>query len=101
MSYPPCPSCGSHIIVRNGHTGAGKPRFACTECGRQFVEDPQVQRVSEQQKAKIDRMLEGDLLLVDIADFAGVSNRWLQNYVNAKYADVPREQRRRAKKSAV
>ncbi|NES95884.1 MAG: hypothetical protein F6K32_11735 [Desertifilum sp. SIO1I2] len=32
-----CPSCGSGDVRKNGHQN-GKQRYACKDCGRQFVE---------------------------------------------------------------
>jgi len=33
----PCPTCGSPAVYRDGRTRAGKQRFICLMCGRQFV----------------------------------------------------------------
>ena len=35
-----CPKCNSENIKKNGHIHNGKQRYACTDCGRQFVEFP-------------------------------------------------------------
>ena len=46
-SSPSCPSCQSVSVVKNGRTRHGKQNYKCRDCGRQFVENPQWQRVSE------------------------------------------------------
>lgn len=33
-SRPPCPSCGSKQILKNGSTHHKKQKFLCKECGR-------------------------------------------------------------------
>ncbi|HUJ90479.1 MAG TPA: topoisomerase DNA-binding C4 zinc finger domain-containing protein [Syntrophorhabdales bacterium] len=32
-----CPNCGSPAVYRYGRTRAGKQRFICLMCGRQFI----------------------------------------------------------------
>ena len=85
-----CPYCFSIDLVKNGCNGAGTPKFKCKACARQFVEAPKTRRVSEQDKRLIDKLLLERLPLAGIARVAGVSGTWLQHYVNAKYAAVPR-----------
>ena len=36
-----CPKCNSQDIVKNGSIHTGKQKYACKDCGRQFVENPQ------------------------------------------------------------
>lgn len=85
MAHPPCPDCGPRgIVTRNGSTGAGKPKFKCRRCERQFVQDPQVQRVTERQKAYIDVLLAQGRKYTDIARITRVSVRWLYDYVHKK-----------------
>ncbi|CAN2040506.1 hypothetical protein GMMP15_1830001 [Candidatus Magnetomoraceae bacterium gMMP-15] len=36
-----CPKCGSENIIKNGSINNRKQKFACKECLRQFVENPQ------------------------------------------------------------
>jgi hypothetical protein len=47
--------------------------------------------ISDEKKALIDRLLLERISLAGIARSVGVSECWLQNYVNKKYAAVPRE----------
>lgn len=88
---PICPSCSSEKIVKNGHIHNGKQRFKCHECGRQFVENPQKIVIAQDRRELIDRLLLEKISLAGIARAAKVSERWLQTYVNEKYALVPRE----------
>lgn len=86
-----CPQCHSQVVVKNGHIHNGKQRYRCNDCGRQFVEDPQHQPVSDETKGLIDRLLLEKIPLAGIARVVGVSASWLQNYVNQKYRDTPRQ----------
>src|SRR5690349_1733874 len=85
---PNCPMCGSDKVIKNGTIHSGKPKFACKACGRQFVEAPQSHRISAETKALIDKLLLERLALAGIVRATGVSARWLQYYVNDKYAKV-------------
>ena len=86
-----CPHCSSAEIVRNGSNSVGTPKFLCKGCGRQFVEHPKKQPISQETKALIDRLLLERLSLAGIARVTGVSERWLQAYVNEKYARMPHQ----------
>jgi insertion element IS1 protein InsB len=88
---PTCPSCQSEKVIRNGRIHNGKPKFACKECKRQFVEKPAKARISDDTKSLIDKLLLERVSLAGIVRVTGVSARWLQDYVNQKYADVPRQ----------
>jgi insertion element IS1 protein InsB len=86
-----CPECFSERVVKNGSLGNGKPKFKCKDCGRQFVENPRKQRISDETKALIDKLLLEKIPLAGIARVTGVSEPWLQGYVNQKYQTVPRQ----------
>ncbi len=86
---PNCPRCGSEHVVKNGHIHNGKAKFACKDCRRQFVENPQQRLISAETKVLIDKLLLERLSQAGIVRATGVSARWLQYYVNAKYAAVP------------
>ena len=88
---PTCPSCSSEKTVKNGHIYNGKQRFKCHECGRQFVENPQKIVIDQEKREQIDRLLLERISLAGIARAVKVSERWLQTYVNEKYALVARE----------
>jgi insertion element IS1 protein InsB len=86
---PTCPRCGSSQVNKNGHIHNGKAKFACKECRRQFVENPVWKPISAETKALIDRLLLERVSLAGIVRVTGVSAKWLQDYVNAKYAAQP------------
>ena len=85
-----CPNCHSLNIIKNGSIHSGKPKFSCKDCGRQFVENPQ-NRIPQDKKDLIDKLLLERIPLAGIARVVGVSELWLQGYVNRKYQEVPRQ----------
>ena len=93
-----CPTCESSNIVKNGKIHNGKQNHKCTDCGRQFVKDPQQKRIGEATKRLIDKLLLEKIPLAGIARVAEVSEVWLQQYVNVKYAQVERQVRVSAQK---
>jgi transposase-like protein len=88
---PPCPRCSAAHVVRNGPNTAGTPTFRCRQCGRRFVAAPQKGPVSEDKRSLIRRLHGERLSLRAIARVAGVSRSWLQEFVNALYAETPWE----------
>jgi IS1 family transposase len=81
-------------VVKNGSTRHGKQNYKCRDCGRQFVENPQWQRVSDRIQDNYDlleRLLLEKIPLAGIARVLKVSERWLQSYVNHKYENVPQQ----------
>ena len=86
-----CPQCESTQIIKYGLTHYGKPRFRCQGCGRQFVENPTRQPIDEATRILVDKLLLERLALAAIARITGVSERWLQFYVNKKYAQITQE----------
>ena len=88
---PKCPDCSTDHVVKNGRIHNGKQRFKCSHCGRQFVENPTQITISEQTKSLIDRLLLERISLAGIARATQVSQKWLQDYVNQKYTQTPRQ----------
>ena len=84
-----CPRCSSEKIVKNGSIHNGKKKFLCQTCGRQFVDNPQHQPISEETKQLIDKLLLEKIPLAGIARALDISEKWLQDYVNQKYASIP------------
>ncbi len=80
-----CSKCQSDRTIKYGHTHYGKQRFQCLDCRRQFVENPTRQPIDALTRNLIDRLLLERLALADFARVTGVSERWLQMYVNQKY----------------
>jgi len=85
-----CPKCQGTQAVKNGTIHTGKSKWKCKECGGQFVVNPTQRRISDETKQTIDKLLLERISLAGIVRVTGVSLRWLQYYVNAKYAAVPR-----------
>ena len=88
---PSCPNCTSARSVKNGRIHTGKQRFKCLACGRQFVEQPTKKVIDQATRELIDRLLLERISMAGIARAVGVSETWLQQYVNQKYASVRRE----------
>lgn len=86
-----CPDCQSQKTVKNGFNVTGKQMYRCKECGRQFVLNPLKSPISDETKALIDRLLLERIALAGIARVTGVSEYWLQQYVNDLYDQTPRE----------
>ena len=81
---PACPRCESESYKKNGKIHNGKQRYQCLECDRQYVEDPQQREVSDETKDLVDKLLLERLSLAGIGRVLGLSERWLQSYVNKK-----------------
>ncbi len=96
-----CPSCQSKTIVKNGKIHNGKQNHRCKDCGRQFVLAPQNRPIDDATKRLIDKLLLEKIPLAGIARVVGVSETWLQGYVNEKYAQVPRQVAVKTKKKGV
>jgi len=86
-----CPRCGSDNLIKNGSIHNGKPKYQCKDCGRQFIDNPTKNTVSPETIQLIDRLLLERLSLRGIARAAQVSGSWLQDYVNRKFDQVPRQ----------
>jgi IS1 family transposase/transposase-like protein len=95
---PDCPDCGSNHIVKNGRIHNKKPKYKCQSCGRQFVENQTKKVISSQTKDLIARLLLEKISFAGIARSTGVSQKWLQDYVNNKYASIERTVKVRPKK---
>ena len=94
-----CPKCNSEYILKNGRTRSGKQNFKCRDGGRQFVITPRHQPISSATKELIDRrLLLEKISLAGIVRATGVSERWLQYYVNKKLGAVKREVEVKSKK---
>ena len=78
--------CTSAQIIKNGRIHTGKQRFKCRACGRQFVEDSANPPMAQSTRDLIDKLLLECFSLTTIVRLTGVSERWLQPYVNQKYS---------------
>jgi transposase-like protein len=95
-----CPNCSSENTVKNGTIHNGKAKRMCKDCRRQLVPDATKKVIAPQTWELIDKLLLEKIPLAGIARVTGISEDYLQEYVNKKYAAVPREARVRAKKKA-
>jgi transposase-like protein len=86
-----CPSCGSEKTIKNGTIHNGKQKYECKECSRQFVENPQNKIISQDTKDLIEKLLLEKVPLAGIARVTGVSECWLQTYVNKRYSAIEQE----------
>lgn len=85
---PRCRQCQSEKVVKNGHIHNGKQRYLCRECGRQFVPEATKKVISKETWVLVDRLLLEKLPIAGIARVSGISETWLQIYVNQKYEAV-------------
>ena len=83
-----CSTCFGDKTVKNGRNSEGTQKYKCKDCGYSFVEHPKKTKISDQTKALVDRLLLEKLSLAGIARSTGVSETWLQSYVNNKYKNI-------------
>lgn len=83
-----CPSCGSSHIVKNGTIHNRKQKDKCPTCKRKFVPNNSKVYINNQTKELIDKLLLEKISLAGIIRITGVSEKWMPNYVNRKYAEV-------------
>ena len=86
-----CPACKSHKIIKNGSIHNGKQKFCCKDCGRQFVENPQNKIIPKTTWDLIDKLLFEKIPIAGISRVAGISEPWLQKYINHKYGNTSRK----------
>ncbi len=85
---PSCPQCGSVQTKKNGFIATGKQNYYCNLCGRQFVENPENKIIPQYTWDLIDKLLLEKIPLAGISRVTGVSEVWLQKYVNDKYKNI-------------
>lgn len=88
---PICPACGGFYIVKNGLTRHGDQNHKCRACGRHFIDNAQENQISTDTISQIDKMLLERISMAGIARVTGVSESWLQRYVNKKFQDAPKQ----------
>lgn len=86
-----CPKCGSDRIVKNGRIHNGNQNHKCRSCGRQFVQNPSNRPVTEETKRLIDKLLLERLAIAAISRVSGISETWIQGYVNQKCRTVEKK----------
>ena len=88
-----CPACNSENTIRNGSVHNGKSKSYCKDCGRQFLHNPTKKVVSNEIWQQVDRLLLERISLAGIARGVGISEQWLQHYVNNKYDTIEQKVR--------
>ena len=63
----------------------------CKECGRQFVENPKKKVIPAETWELVDKLLLEKIPIAGISRVTGISEPWLQHYINRKYAEVAKE----------
>ena len=86
-----CPKCGSCHTIKNGSTHNGKPKRQCKDCGQPLVINPSHKTVSNETQKLINLLLLERISLRGIARVTGVSWSCLQNYLNNKFNQFPRQ----------
>jgi len=83
-----CSECDSQNIIKNGSIHNGKPKFMCKGCGRQFVENPTKKIISQETWDLVDKLLLEKIPIAGISRVTGISEPWLQKYINNKYENI-------------
>jgi hypothetical protein len=84
-----CSHCHSKTIRKNGSTSAGKQKYECLSCRKQFVEDPQNKLIPEDLKERIRRSLLERVSLEGICRIFDVSMPWLLEFMNTTIQSLP------------
>ena len=85
-----CPECGSPNFIKNGSV-CGKAKNECKSCGRQYVVNPKKKMISQETWDIVDKLLLEKIPLAGISRVTGISEYWLQQYVNKKYEATPHQ----------
>jgi IS1 family transposase/transposase-like protein len=85
-----CPNCNSDNVKKNGSIHNKKPKFQCKDCGRQFVKNPTKKYITHEQWEIVDNLLLEKLPIAGISRVTGISEPWLQQYINKKYEEIPK-----------
>jgi insertion element IS1 protein InsB len=76
-----CPRCQSPKYKKNGHIHNGKQNHQCHDCGRQFVDRCEQDRVSDHTRALVERLLVERISLRGICRAVGVKLKWLLGFL--------------------
>jgi len=96
-----CPRCNSGNIVKNGNTVYGKPKFMCKDCRKHFPENPDIREITDEKKELIKRMLSEKISPAGICRVLGISQRWLQSYVDEIYQHIEKKSKRSVREKLV
>jgi len=76
-----CPQCRSPKYKKNGHIHNGKQNYHCHNCGRQFVDCFEQNRVSADTRALIERLPVERISLRGICRAVGVTLKLLLGFL--------------------
>jgi insertion element IS1 protein InsB len=83
-----CPKCSSLNIIKNGSIHNGKQKYFCKYCRRQFVENPENKRIAPEIWNLVNRLLLEKISIAGISRVVGISELWLQKYINVLYQNI-------------
>jgi transposase-like protein len=83
------PRCQSPKYKKNGHIHNGKQNHQCHDCGRQFVDCFEQNRVSADTRALIERLLVEWISLRGICRAVGVKLKWLLGFFVQCFEALP------------
>jgi insertion element IS1 protein InsB len=63
----------------------------CNNCGRQFVENPTKKVISQETWDLVDKLLLEKIPIAGISRVTGISEPWLQRYINDKYENIDQQ----------
>lgn len=86
-----CRYCQSKQVIKYGITRHGKQNHRCKDCNRQFVINPQNQRISKAKIELVDKLLLERIAMRAIVRVSEVSLQWLQSYINGKSRRVEQQ----------
>src|SRR5918999_6425948 len=84
-----CPRCQSPKYKKNGHIHNGKQNHQCHDCGRQFVDCFEQDRISDDTRALIERLLVERISLHGICRAVGVTLKWLLRFLGQCFEALP------------
>ena len=83
-----CPKCLSEYLIKNGRIHNGKQNHKCKKCSRQFVKNPQNKIILPEQWDLVDKLLLEKVPIAGISRVTGISETWLQKYINTRYEEA-------------
>lgn len=86
-----CPKCNWKNIIKNGSIHNGTQKYACKKCQRQFVENPTKKTISPEEWELVDKLLLEKIPIAGISRVTGISEPWLQKYINRKFENTPQK----------
>ena len=63
----------------------------CKDCGRQFVENPTKKIIPQETWDLVDKLLLEKIPIAGISRVTGISEPWLQKYINDKYENIDQQ----------